>query len=82
MERNLTKVELAFFEDAKIKNISTQIPFLTVESFPKLGLLSALSFLEWVSENPNGVISLPVSKTAQYFINYTHFILDNWDNKQ
>jgi glucosamine-6-phosphate deaminase len=82
MERNFTKVELAFFEDAKIKNISTQIPFLTVESFPKLGLLSALSFIEWVSENPNGVVSLPVSKTAQYFINYTHFILDNWDNKQ
>jgi glucosamine-6-phosphate deaminase len=82
MERNLTKVEMAFFEDAKIKNISTQIPFLTVESFPKLGLLSALSFIEWVSENPNGVVSLPVSKTAQYFINYTHFILNNWDNKQ
>jgi glucosamine-6-phosphate deaminase len=82
MERNFTKVELAFFEDAKIKNISTQIPFLTVESFPKLGLLSALNFIEWVSENPNGVVSLPVSKTAQYFINYTHFILNNWDNKQ
>jgi glucosamine-6-phosphate deaminase len=73
---------MAFFEDAKIKNISTQIPFITVESFPKLGLLSALSFLEWVTENPNGVVSLPVSKTAQYFINYTHFVLDNWDNKQ
>ncbi len=82
MEKNLTKVELAFLEDAKIKNISTQIPFVTVESFPKLGLLSALSFIEWVTENPNGVVSLPVSKTAQYFINYTHFILDNWDNKQ
>ena len=82
MEKNFTKVEMAFLEDAKIKNISTQIPFVTVESFPKLGLLSALSFIEWVTENPNGVVSLPVSKTAQYFINYTHFILDNWDNKQ
>lgn len=82
MEKNFTKVEMAFYDDAKIKNISTQIPFITVESFPKLGLLSALSFIEWVSENPNGVVSLPVSKTAQYFINYTHFILDNWDNKQ
>jgi len=82
MEKNFTKVEMAFLEDAKIKNISTQIPFITVESFPKLGLLSALSYIEWIIENPNGVVSLPVSKTAHYFINYTHFILDNWDNKQ
>ena len=82
MELNFTKVEKVFFESAKIKNISTEVPYITVESFPKLGLLSALSFLEWVSENPNGVVSLPTSKTAQYFINYTHFILDNWDNKQ
>lgn len=82
MELNFTKVEKAFFEDAQIKNISTQVPYITVESFPKLGLLSALSFLEWVSENPNGVVSLPTGKTAQYFINYTHQILDNWDSKQ
>ncbi|HSO86613.1 MAG TPA: hypothetical protein VLQ91_08695 [Draconibacterium sp.] len=82
MELNFTNVEKAFFEDAQIKSISTQIPFITVESFPKLGLLSALSFIEWVSENPNGVVSLPTGKTAQYFIHYTHLILDNWDNKQ
>jgi glucosamine-6-phosphate deaminase len=82
MELNFTKVEKAFYEDAGIKSVSTQIPYITVESFPKLGLLSALSFIEWVSENPNGVVSLPTSKTALYFINYTRFILDNWDNKQ
>lgn len=82
MELNFTKVEKAFYEDAGIKSVSTQIPYITVESFPKLGLLSALSFIEWVSENPNGVVSLPTSKTALYFINYTRFILDNWDNRQ
>jgi glucosamine-6-phosphate deaminase len=82
MELNFTNVEKVFFEDAQIKSISTQIPFITVESFPKLGLLSALSFIEWVSENPYGVVSLPTGKTAQYFIHYTHLILDNWDNKQ
>jgi glucosamine-6-phosphate deaminase len=82
MELNFTNVEKVFLEDAQIKSISTQIPFITVESFPKLGLLSALSFIEWVSENPYGVVSLPTGKTAQYFIHYTHLILDNWDNKQ
>lgn len=82
MKINFTNVEKAFFEDAKIKNISTKVPYLTVESFPQLGLLSALSFIEWVSENPNGVVSLPIAKTAQYFIHYTHYILDNWENKK
>ncbi len=82
MKLNFTNVERAFFEDASIKSISTQVPYITVESFPKLGLLSALSFIEWVIENPNGVVSLPTSKTAQYFIHYTHFILDNWENRQ
>ena len=82
MKINFTNVEKAFFEDAKIKNISTKVPYLTVESFPQLGLLSALSFIEWVSENPNGVVSLPIAKTAQYFIHYTHYILDNWENEK
>ncbi|MDB4584643.1 glucosamine-6-phosphate isomerase [Draconibacterium sp.] len=82
MELNFTKVEKAFFEEAKNKTISTQIPYITVESFPKLGLLSALSFLEWVKENPNGVISLPTGKTAQYFLQFTHLLLDNWNKKK
>ena len=82
MKINFTNVEKAFFEEAKIKKISTKIPYITVESFPQLGLLSALSFIEWVSENPNGVVSLPNGKTAQYFIHFTHFILDNWENKK
>ncbi|HRX10156.1 MAG TPA: hypothetical protein P5210_00835 [Draconibacterium sp.] len=82
MKINFTNVEKAFFEEAKIKKISTKIPYITVESFPQLGLLSALSFIEWVSENPNGVVSLPNGKTAQYFIHFTHFIVDNWENKK
>ncbi len=82
MESKFTNVEKAFLENASIKNISTKTPFLTVPSFPQLGLLSALSFLEWATENPAGVVSLPASKTAQYFIHYLHFILDNWNNKQ
>jgi len=82
MKINFTGVEKAFFKEAKIKNISTKVPYVTVESFPQLGLLSALSFIEWAAENPNGVVSLPLGKTAQYFIHYTHSVLDNWDNDQ
>ena len=82
MENSFTKVEKAFFEESQAKKISTRIPYITTESFPKLGLLSALSFLEWVSENPKGVVSLPTGKTATYFLDFTHLLLDNWNNKK
>ncbi len=81
MNIHFTKAEKAFYKDARLKEITTKIPYITVESFPKLGLLSALSFIEWVSENPDGVVSLPTGKTAQYFIQFLHLILDNWDSK-
>ncbi|QIA06313.1 glucosamine-6-phosphate isomerase [Draconibacterium halophilum] len=82
MTINFTKVEEAFFEETNSKEISTKIPYITTESFPKLGLLSALSFLEWASINPTGVVSLPTGKTAQYFLDFTHLLLNNWDNKK
>lgn len=82
MELNFTEVEKAFYRESKLKDISTLVPYITVESFPKLGLLSALSFLEWAGENPNGVISLPTGKTAQHFIQFTHLLLDNWEEKK
>ncbi len=58
------------------------VPYLTVENFPKLGLLTALRFLEWVMENPNGVISLPTGKTPEYFISWTNFLLKNWNSNK
>ena len=74
-----SQVEKIFLQKAEIDQISTKMPYITVENFPKLGMLASLRFLEWVSQNPNGVASLPTSKSAQYFITYTHFFLDNWD---
>jgi len=45
-------------------------------------LLSALSFLEWAIENPEGVVTLPIGKTALHFLNNTNLLLENWDNKR
>ncbi|HLU90496.1 MAG TPA: hypothetical protein VKZ51_11730 [Cyclobacteriaceae bacterium] len=64
-----------------MEKISTQIPYITVDNFPKLGLITACRFLEWVAENPEGVISLPTGKTPEYFIKWTEYLLENWDNK-
>ena len=82
MEKNFTKVEQAFFKESSLQELTTRMPYIAVDSFPKLGLLSAMSFLEWVSENPHGLVSLPVGKTAQYFLQFTHLLLDNWDNQK
>ncbi len=82
MKLNFSNAEQAFFNESKLQKISTRMPYIAVDSFPKLGLLSALSFLEWASRNPEGVVALPTGKTAQYFIQFTHLILDNWSNKK
>jgi glucosamine-6-phosphate deaminase len=81
MNLNLTsEVEKAFLEHSPWKQKTSNIPYITVENFPKLGLLASLRFLEWVSKNPTGVISLPTGKTPEYFIKYTKHLLHEWDN--
>jgi glucosamine-6-phosphate deaminase len=75
-----SEVERHFYQISGIDSMTTKIPYVCVDNFPKLGLITALRFLEWVAENPNGVISLPTGKTPEFFIKWTQFMLDNWDN--
>lgn len=76
---NYSAVELAFKQIHGQDKMSTQIPYILVDNFPNLGLFTALRFLEWAAENPNGVISLPTGKTPEFFIKNTQFLLQNWD---
>lgn len=76
---NFSSVEKNFFELSGIKKITTKIPYIIVENFPKLGLITSLRFLEWIAENPEGVISLPTGKTPEHFIKWTKYFLENWD---
>ncbi|RLD84034.1 MAG: glucosamine-6-phosphate isomerase [Bacteroidetes bacterium] len=82
MNKNLSSVEQAFFKLSGMEKMSTRMPYITVDNFPQLGLFTALRFIEWVAENPNGVISLPTGKTPEHFIKWTTFILDNWNTKK
>lgn len=75
----LSPVEQSFFSQSGIDQISTNIPYIVVDNFPKLGLIASLRFLEWVSQNPEGVISLPTGKTPEFFIKWTKYLLDNWE---
>lgn len=78
----LSEVEKAFLEESGVQKISSKIPYLLVDNFPKLGLITACRFLEWAANNPNGVISLPTGKTPEYFIKWSQYLLENWDTKK
>jgi glucosamine-6-phosphate deaminase len=76
-----SNVENHFFSLQDIQDQTTNIKYIILESFPQLGLITSLRFLEWSSENPEGVISLPTGKTPEYFIRWTHHLLNNWNKK-
>lgn len=82
MKYKFSNVEQAFIDESGIDLFSTKIPYIIVNNFPKLGLLNSMNFLEWVLENPEGVISLPTGKTPEYFIKWTNLFLDNWGDKK
>ncbi|MFQ6608570.1 MAG: glucosamine-6-phosphate isomerase [Fidelibacterota bacterium] len=75
-----SSVEKRFHERSGYALPESRIPYITVCSFPELGLLTALRFLEWSSENPEGVVSLPTGKTPEYFIKWTNYLLLEWQS--
>ena len=81
MKNIFTSVEQSFAGDVA-KRFETNIPYITVDNFPMLGKLAAMRFLEWVAENPTGVISLPTGKTPEYFIEWVRRILTQWDDSE
>lgn len=81
-QHGFTNVEKAFIEQSGIREISSKIPYVVVDNFPKLGLITSLRFLEWASEHPEGLISLPTGKTPEFFIRWTEYLLQNWDQKE
>ncbi len=60
---------------------SERINTLIVDNFPALGKLAAMRFLEWVQQNPEGVISLPTGKTPEHFIKWVLHLTNHWQEK-
>ena len=77
-----SSVESAFHKLSGSPTFTANVPYIVVENFPLLGLLTSLRFLEWAGENPDGVISLPTGKTPEYFIRWTSYLLENWTGKK
>jgi glucosamine-6-phosphate deaminase len=80
--QGLTRVEKSFFGRSGRMEYSTKTPYIVVQNFPNLGLLTSLRFLEWVAQNPDGVISLPTGKTPEYFIKWTRLLLNDWEKPE
>lgn len=79
-----SNVEKYYLEKSKRKLFyppKEKIGIIQVDNFPELGKLTALRFIEWVQQNPEGVISLPTGKTPEHFIKWVSHILKNWDKK-
>lgn len=77
----LTPVEQIALESSPFKAIyspTENIKTIVVDNFPALGKLTALRFLEWVQNNPGGVISLPTGKTPEHFIKWVLHLLKTW----
>ena len=75
----LSKLEQTLISQSGFNKQTTKIPYVVVNSFPDLGLITSLRFLEWVLDNPEGVISLPTGKTPEYFIKWTKYLLQHWE---
>jgi len=79
----LSKVEQYYLEKSRRELFykpTEKIPIIQVSNFPELGKLTALRFIEWVQQNPDGVISLPTGKTPEHFIKWVAKIIKDWDN--
>lgn len=59
-----------------------KIKIIEVDNFPLLGKLTALRFIEWVQNNPGGVISLPTGKTPEHFIKWVTHYLNKWSSPE
>ncbi|GEM_PF-28561 len=85
MGYNLTPVMEVALSKSRFKLIyppMEKTPVIVVENFPMLGKLTALKFLEWVQQNPDGVISLPTGKTPEHFIRWVQYYLAEWNSQK
>lgn len=59
----------------------SSIKTLVVDDYVELWRIIALRFIEWVSLNPRGVVSLPTGKTPEFFIKWMDYYLSNWEKE-
>ena len=73
------RAALDALRDGGVLPPSERIRTIVVDNFPALGKLAAMRFIEWVQQNPEGVVSLPTGKTPEHFIKWVRHLLQTWD---
>jgi len=53
-------------------------PVIETRNQYELGKLTAMRFIEWAKDHPNGVIALSNGNTPEYFIKFLRFYKKNW----
>ena len=77
-----SRVEEIVLAARQLRHAPTEkVDVVIVDSFPALGTLAALRFIEWVQANPEGVISLPTGKTPEFFIKEVVRFVGGWKRK-
>ncbi len=79
---NVEKIYLQNSGRELLYSPTEKVGIIQIKNFPELGKLTALRFIEWVIENPGGVVSLPTGKTPEHFIKWVTYYLMNWQNKE
>lgn len=76
----LTNVEHEFLRRSHRNDSypNEKIAVIETSNVVELGQLTALSFIEWVQKNPEGVIALPTGKTPELFIKWLRYYKTNW----
>ncbi len=77
----LTAVERCALEKSPLGDLyapKEKMRTLVVDNFPSLGKLAAMRFIEWVQNNPGGVVSLPTGKTPEHFIRWVMHVMEGW----
>lgn len=80
----LSSVEKEFLRRSKRKDLypNERVGVIEVENVAELGQLTALNFIEWIIENPTGVIGLPTGKTPELFIKWLRYYRENWNKDE
>lgn len=58
-----------------------QTHIIEVENVYELGKIVALRFLEWVQQNPSGIVALPTGRTPEYFIKTLDLLRNTWKSE-
>ena len=79
-----TAVEKCFLDESELPYSfeGEMIRTIQVTNIYELGKLISLRFLEWVLDNPTGVVALPTGRTPEYFIKTLERYKRHWRDEE